>query len=301
MTGFTIVLEEREFPSDRLLNTRMEEFEPEVTEARDPDGRVFWRRVEPYRLSLRPFITELDSGLAPPAIPGAGGPIGAPWGSGPSDEVRFYTYLFTIWSGDWTRHSSRVFYSPFPLHFVAYYVARDSGVDANTVNTYAVSLRNLRVIDVSPTTDYPDGRVSTEHEGQRVDAASPLRGLGSSEGIGGAHFVEWTAWTTPAAEISPRRSLAGGLTTIERRMTLERHTVGRAVAFYRPFPEPPRREDSPEPAPRVEPPFEERVRNIAGQGDPSSVREAIREIERRMESLKKLQESLKEKMRQSGQ
>lgn len=293
MTAFTIVLEERDFPSDRVLNTRMERFEPEVVEFRDSDGRVFLRRVEPYRLFVRPFITEFDAGLAPPRGPRPGdyGPIPTPWGPGPSEDVTFYSYLFTIWHQDWTRRRDRLFYTPYPLHFVAYYVSRDSRIDAGSVHAHAVSLRNLRVLEVSPVSGSDDGIVSTTAGEQRVEAASPLRGV-SSEGIGGAHFVGWTAWTTPAAMIDPPRSFTGGFTTIERRMTLERNTVGRAVAFYKPFPEPPGRERAPEQEPRLELPFEEYIRQVVKRGDLASVRKALQDIDVRLERLRQFQELL---------
>ena len=172
MTVFTIVLEEREFPSNRVLNTRMEEFEPEVVESRDSAGRVFWRRVEPYRLSVRPFITEFDVGLGPVPTPAGAGPVPAPWGPGPSEDVTMYSYLFTIWASGWMRSLGRSFSSPFPLHFVAYYVSRNSGIDADTVRTHAVSLRSLSVLQVSPVSSSPD--VSYRRRGA-CSAWTPLR------------------------------------------------------------------------------------------------------------------------------
>lgn len=293
--AFTILLEEREFPSDRAINTRTEEFEPEVMESRDAAGRVLWRRVEPYRLSVNPFITEFDEGLGVPP-PGGSGPIPSPWGPGEPIDVRFYSYMFTIWHQDFMRELTRTFSPPFPLHFVAYYVARESRVNANTVHAHAVSLRTLRVLGVSPASGSPDGIVSTAAGEQRVVALSPLRGLGSSEGIGGAHFVEWSAWTVPPATITPRATGARGLTTTHRRMTLVRNTSGRAVAFYKPFPEPPSREPEPEEQLRVEPPFEDYIREVLQNGDLAAVRKAIQEIDERVRTLGQLQELLKRRL-----
>jgi hypothetical protein len=122
-----------------------------------------------------------------------------------------------------------------------------------------------------------------------------------SEGIGGAHFVEWTAWTTPAAIINPTRSSAGGLATIDRRMMLERNTVGRAVAFYKPFPEPPAREGSAAQEPSLELPFEEKIRQVVERGDLNSVRKAIQDVDERLEHLRHLQELLKERVQQAQQ
>jgi hypothetical protein len=134
---------------------------------------------------------------------------------------------------------------------------------------------------------------------QRVEAASPLRGVDTSEGIGGAYFVEWTAWTTPAAIINPPRSFADGLTTIERQMTLERNTVGRTVAFYKPFPEPPGRENVAEEGPRLGLPFEEEIRQVLERGDAASIREALRDIDERRKRLSLLQELLKKRLEQT--
>jgi hypothetical protein len=247
---------------------------------------VIWRRVQPYQLAVRQFITEFDAGLGP-----------VPW---EPEDLTFYSYLFTIWQGDWTRSFGRLFFDQFPLKFIACYVARRPGIDAGTVHTHAVSLRSLRVLEVSPVSRSPDGIVSTAGGQQRVEAASPLRGVGSSEGIGGAHFVEWTAWTNPAAIINPPRTFPGGLTTIERRMTFERNTVGRAVAFYRPFPEPPGREAAAEEA-RTELPFEEDIRQVVERGDSTSIQRAIQDIDERLGRLMQWQRLLKERLEQAKQ
>lgn len=301
MTTFEIFLEEREFPSNRVINTRREEFEPEVTTARDPDtDRVIWTRVEPYRLSVRPFIFEFDRGRGPGPLPGGFGPIPAPWGPGPPEELTTYTYLFTIWQGDWTREVNQTFQSPFPLHFYAYYIPWNLGIEADTVHTHAVSLRTLRVLDISPVSRYPDGIVSTAGGQQQVEARTPLRGVvGASEGIGETHFSEWTAWTTPAAIIDEPTTYADGLTTIERRMTLERNTVGRAVAFYRRFPRPPLDVSDPEEEPRVVLPFEEHILQVIERGDFTSIQQAIQDIDKRVERLTQLQTLLKERLEQT--
>ena len=81
-------------------------------------------------------------------------------------------------------------------------------------------------------------------------------------------------------------------------MTLQPNTVGRAVAFYSPFPEPPGREESGEQAPRLELPFEEDIRQVVERGDFGSIRKAMQEIDERLDRLKQLQALLRERLEQ---
>lgn len=285
MTTFPITLEEREFPSDRVISTRTEEFEP------GESGQGFFRRVEPYLLSVRPFIAQLDAGLElpPPRRPG---PMPLPWGRRASPNLTAYSYLFTIWGDGWTREADSLFFDQFPPNFVSYYVAMDSRIPADTVHTHAVSLRTLRVLETSPLADSPDGIVSTAEDQQRVSADSPLRGQGTSEGVGGPRFLEWEAWTDPPADTSPLPALTGGA------MTLKRNAVGRAVALYGPSPGPPGQEPTFVEAPRLDLTFEEYIRRIAERGDADSVREATHDVEQRLKSLNQMRDRLKERLTQ---
>jgi hypothetical protein len=130
MTAFTIVLEEREFPSDRVLNIRMEEFEPEVMESRD--SGVYLAR-QAYRLRCVRSL-ESDVGL---------GPLPRPWGSD-----RCQHHGAGLGRGDvilTCSRSAEAWTPASPLFFLpcirGYYVVQS----VSTLTRFPCALRNLRV------------------------------------------------------------------------------------------------------------------------------------------------------------
>jgi hypothetical protein len=277
----TITIEEREFPSNRLINKRTEQFDFEGS------GTPYPR---PYRIALSPFTTEFDVGVGMP-VAATPGPLPTPWGPAPSRDLPFYSYLFTIWHEDWMSDLQRDFPNIYPREFKAYYLAMDSGVDAGSVHMHAVSLQTLRVLESSPVSDFRDGVVSTTKQDRKVTASPLLRAREPTEK---SEFVEWTAWTNPATATAPPST--GVLTRVEPRMTLKRGATGRAIAFYKRHPDSPGRKDPPAEELRLDLPFEERIRRVAEDGDLDSARRAARDIDKRLAHLGLMRDLLQRRL-----